>query len=249
MRLQDKVAIITGGGSGIGLAYCRRFLAEGAKVMVADIGEEQGTKAVDVLGGLGDIAFVRTDIADEASAQASIDATIERFGRVDILLNNAAIYGDYEPRNTSLAYLRQVFDVNVHGQWLMARAASPHMVKQRWGRIINIASIAALRHYAGIPAYQTSKAGVIGLTINMAGDLGEKRIRVNAIAPGQVWTPMTAARMSPERRAVRQKSGFIQDEGTAWDIGWAAVFLASDEAQYITAVCLPVDGGLTARAT
>ena len=122
MRLQDRVAIVTGGGSGIGTAYARRFVAEGAKVMIADIGEEQGqqggrrARAVD-----GDVEFVRTDIADPASAQAAVDATVERFGRVDILVNNAAIYGDYNGGDNSLEYLKQVFDVNLHGQWVMAR--------------------------------------------------------------------------------------------------------------------------------
>jgi NAD(P)-dependent dehydrogenase (short-subunit alcohol dehydrogenase family) len=113
------------------------------------------------------------------------------------------------------------------------------------GSVINIASIAALRHYYGIPAYQASKAGILGLTINLAGDLGEKRIRVNAICPGQVWTPMTAAHMSPARRAERERSGMIQEEGTAWDIGWAAVFLASDESRWVTAQVLVIDAGVT----
>ena len=106
MRLQDKVAIVTGGGSGIGTAYTRRFLAEGAKVMIADIGEEQGRKAAAELAQDGDVEFVRTDIADPASAQAAVDATVERFGRVDILMNNAAIYGDYNGGDTSLDKLR-----------------------------------------------------------------------------------------------------------------------------------------------
>src|SRR5688572_25241815 len=135
-RLQGKVAIITGGGSGIGLSYARRFLDEGAKVMVADIGEEQGRAAVAELGASGEIAYVHTDIADEASAAASVAATIERFGTVDILVNNAAIYGDYEGGNHSLDYLKRVFDENLHGQWLMARAVAPHLVAQRWGRIV-----------------------------------------------------------------------------------------------------------------
>ena len=122
MRLQDKVAIVTGGGSGIGTAYTRRFLAEGAKVMIADIGEEQGRRAAADLAGDGDVEFVRTDIADPASAQAAVDATVERFGRVDILVNNAAIYGDYNGGDNSLEYLKQVFDVNLHGQWVMAKS-------------------------------------------------------------------------------------------------------------------------------
>ena len=125
MRLQDKVAIVTGGGSGIGTAYTRRFLAEGAKVMIADIGEEQGTRTAAELAGDGDVAFVKTDIADPDSAQAAMDATLERFGTVDILVNNAAIYGDYVGSDHSLEYLKQVFDVNLHGQWVMAKVGRP----------------------------------------------------------------------------------------------------------------------------
>ena len=180
MRLRDRVAIITGGGSGIGTAYCRRFLAEGAKVMIADIGEAQAKRTAESLAPEGAIDWVRTDVADEASAAECVAATLARFGRVDILLNNAAIYGDYQPTDTSLAYLRRMFDVNVHGQWLMARAVAPHFVKQRSGRIINVASIAAYLHQLGAfgdpenfslgsYSYQHSKFSVIGLTRHMAG--------------------------------------------------------------------------------
>src|SRR6478609_6631975 len=133
MRLEDKVAIVTGGGSGIGTAYTRRFLAEGAKVMIADIGEEQGTRtATELAGDAGNkdrVAFVKADIADPASAQAAVDATLERFGSVDILVNNAAIYGDYVGSDHSLEYLKKVFDVNLHGQWVMAKVVSPHLGK------------------------------------------------------------------------------------------------------------------------
>ena len=183
MRLQDRVAIITGGGSGIGTAYARRFVAEGAKVMIADIGEEQGRKAAAELSADGDVEFVRTDIADPASAQAAVDATVGRFGRVDILVNNAAIYGDYNGGDNSLEYLKQVFDVNLHGQWVMAKSVAPLLVGQRWGRIVNVASIAAYLHQLSAMAdpdnfelsnyaYMQSKWGVLGLTRHMAGQLG-----------------------------------------------------------------------------
>ncbi|MDH3705202.1 MAG: SDR family oxidoreductase, partial [Acidimicrobiia bacterium] len=149
-RLADKVAVITGAGGGIGLAYARRFVAEGAKVMVADIGAEQGEAAVTELAQQGEVAFARTDIADEASVADCVAATIDRFGTVDILVNNAAIYADYDPGNNSLEYLRTMFDVNLHGQWLMARAVATHLVEQRWGRIINVASIAGYMHQLGM---------------------------------------------------------------------------------------------------
>src|ERR1043165_8174213 len=208
MRLQDKVAIVTGGGSGIGTAYTRRFLAEGAKVMIADIGEEQGTRPAAELAGEGDVAFVKTDIADPDSAQAAVDATLERFGTVDILINNAAIYGDYVGSDHSLEYLKKVFDVNLHGQWVMAKVVSPHLVQQRWGRIVNVASIAAYLHQLssvsdpdnfelGNYAYMQSKWGVLGLTRHMAGQLGQFNVTVNCIAPGLTNTAAYLHQLSP----------------------------------------------------
>jgi NAD(P)-dependent dehydrogenase (short-subunit alcohol dehydrogenase family) len=255
MRLEGKAAIITGGGSGIGLAYCRRFLAEGAKVMVADIGEEQGINAVAALSPLGEIDFVKTDIADEASAQAAIDATVARFGTVDILLNNAAIYGDYQPRNNSIGYLREVFDVNVHGQWLMARAASPHMVKQRWGRIINIASIAAYLHQisAGSPdpdtfelgayAYSQSKWGVLGLTRHMAGQLGQFNVTVNAIAPGLVNTAATEKQVPGDFQPLFATMSAMRRNTEPEHMVGPAVFFASADADLVNGQILVVDGG------
>ncbi|MEM9175264.1 MAG: SDR family NAD(P)-dependent oxidoreductase [Myxococcota bacterium] len=133
MRLEGKVAIVTGGGSGIGTAYCRRFLEEGARVMIADIVEKQAKDAAESLASGGEIDFVHTDIADEASARGAVEKTLERFGKVDILINNAAIYGDYDGANNSVDYLKRVYDVNVHGQLLMARAAAKPMAKQKSG--------------------------------------------------------------------------------------------------------------------
>jgi 3-oxoacyl-[acyl-carrier protein] reductase len=256
MRLQDKVAIITGGGSGIGLAYAQRFLAEGAKVMVADIGEEQGRAAVDELSGAGDIAFVRTDIADEASSAASVAATLERFGRVDILLNNAAIYGDYEGGNDSLDYLRRVFDVNLHGQWLMARAVAPHLVRQRWGRIINVASIAAYLHQIGgfrpgdpenfelgSFSYSQSKWGVLGLTRHMAGQLGQHNVTVNCIAPGLVSTSATEKQVPGEVQPVFATMSAMRRNTEPRHMTGAAVFFASEDADLVNGQVLVVDGG------
>ena len=178
--------------------------------------------------------------------QQMVAAAIERYGRLDILQNNVGIS---DPRQGIREVTEEAWDhvmsVNLKSMVFASQAAIPHLEAAGGGAIINTSSIAGLRHYRGIAAYQTSKAGVIGLTISMAGDLGEKRIRVNAIAPGQVWTPMAASHMSPQRRAERQRSGMIQDEGTAWDIGWAAVYLASDEARWVTAQVLVVDAGVT----
>ena len=151
-RLAGQVAVITGGGGGIGEAYCRRFVAEGAKVAVVDIGREQGTRVAQSLAD--DAIFVATDISDEASVDACRDAVLDAFGTVDVLVNNAALYGELDLSDNSVQYLRHVYDINVIGQWLMARAFAPTMVQKGRGRIINIGSIAgysAFRRFGPSP--------------------------------------------------------------------------------------------------
>jgi 3-oxoacyl-[acyl-carrier protein] reductase len=254
MRLQDRVAIVTGGGSGIGTEYTRRFLAEGAKVMIADIGEEQGTKAAEELAGDGEVAFVRTDIADPASAQAAVDATVERFGHVDILVNNAAIYGDYVGADNSLEYLKQVFDVNLHGQWLMARSVAPLMVEQRWGRIVNVASIAAYLHQLSSVAdpdnfelssyaYMQSKWGVLGLTRHMAGQLGQFNVTVNCIAPGLVNTAATEKQVPSDFQPMFATMSAMRRNTEPEHMVGVAVFFASSDADLVNGQVIVVDGG------
>jgi 3-oxoacyl-[acyl-carrier protein] reductase len=256
MRLKDRVAIVTGGGSGIGLAYCRRYLAEGAKVMIADIGEAQAKRAAETLAPHGAVDWVRTDVADEASTQECVDATLSRFGRVDVLLNNAAIYGDYDPLDTSLAYLKRMFDVNVHGQWLMARAVAPHMVRQRWGRIINVASIAAYLHQLGAfgggdpesfslgsYSYQHSKFSVIGLTRHMAGQLGQHNVTVNCIAPGLVLTEATRRQVPEAVQPMFAQMSAMRTNLEPEDMVGTAVFFASDDANRVNGQVIAVDGG------
>ncbi len=255
MRLQDKVAIVTGGGSGIGTAYTRRFLAEGAKVMIADIGEEQGTRTASELAGDGDVSFVKTDIADPDSAQAAVDATIERFGTVDILKNNAAIYADYVGSDHSLEYLKRVFDVNLHGQWLMAKVVAPHLVKQHWGRIVNVASIAAYLHQlsAGSPdadnfelsnyAYMQSKWGVLGLTLHMAGQLGQFNVTVNCIAPGLTMTEATDKQVPADFQPMFATMSAMRRNTEAEHMVGPAVFFASSDADMVNGQVLVVDGG------
>jgi 3-oxoacyl-[acyl-carrier protein] reductase len=254
MRLKDRVAIITGGGSGIGTAYCRRFLAEGAKVMIADIGEAQAKRTAEGLAQGGAIDWVRTDVADEASTQDCVAATLARFGRIDILLNNAAIYGDYQPQDMSLAYLRRMFDVNVHGQWLMARAVAPQLVRQRSGRIINVASIAAYLHQLGAfgdpenfalgsYSYQHSKFSVIGLTRHMAGQLGQYGVTVNCIAPGLVLTEATQRQVPEPIQPMFAQMSAMRTNLEAEDMVGTAVFFASDDARRVNGQLLCVDGG------
>jgi len=254
MRLQDRVAIITGGGSGIGFAYAKRFLAEGAKVVIADIGEEQGTKAAETLSSDGEVMFVRTDISDEASARAAVDATLDRFGHVDVLVNNAAIYADYEGSNHSLEYLKRVFDVNLHGQWVMAAAVAPHMVEQRWGRIINVASIAAYLHQLsavgsadhfelGNYAYAQSKWGVLGLTRHMAGQLGQFNVTVNCIAPGLVNTAATEKQVPKDFQPFFAQMSAMRRNTEPEHMVGVAVFFASSDADLVNGQVIVVDGG------
>jgi 3-oxoacyl-[acyl-carrier protein] reductase len=251
-RLDGRVAIITGAGQGIGLAYADRFLAEGAQVVVAELDEERGERAMKELAGKGDAVFVRTDIADEQSALDAVAATLEAFGKVDILINNAALYYDIDNQRNDYEYLQRVFAVNLHGAWLMARAAAPHMVEQRWGRIINQSSGAAYFYNMTPPSdfvevgaytYSQTKWGVIGLTKFLAGQLGQYNVTVNCIAPGVTMTeatrkivPESIIDLLPAMSAMKRK---LEPE----DLAGTAVFFASDDAALVTGQVLCVDGG------
>ena len=252
MRLKDKVAIITGAGQGIGKAYAARFLDEGAKVVVADYNKERGDSALADLKGRGEVVFVPTDISEPESAEACARATQEKFGTVDILVNNAALYYDIDNANNSPEYLKRVFDVNLHGAWLMARAVTPTMCAQRWGRIINQSSGAAYIYLTppeetfrelGAFTYSQTKWGIVGLTKFMASQLGQFNVTVNCIAPGVTMTEATkkivpedmigmVTFMSAMRRALEPE-----------DLTGAAVFFASDDANFVTGQVLCVDGG------
>jgi NAD(P)-dependent dehydrogenase (short-subunit alcohol dehydrogenase family) len=255
-RLEGKVAIITGAGQGIGLGYAERFLAEGAQVVVAELSEERGAAATAALEGRGEFAFVGTDIADPDSAQACVDTTVARFGTVDILVNNAALYHDIDNTDTSYEYLQKVVSVNQHGAWLMSRAAAPVMVAQQWGRIINQSSGAAYSYmfppmeFTGLGnfSYSITKWGIVGLTKFMAAQLGQYGVTVNCIAPGITMTEATK-KVVPEMflegmtgmTAMKQR---LEPE----DLAGAAVFFASDDARLCTGQTLVIDGGMAMPA-
>lgn len=253
MRLEGKVVIVTGAGQGIGLAYAERFRAEGAKVTVAEIDPERGAAAVKHLGGDDGVLLVRTDITDEASAAECVEQTVARFGTVDVLVNNAALYHDIDNSDSSYKYLKTVFDVNLHGQWVMSRAAAPVMVAKRWGRIINQASVAAYLYDAPARAefeevkafaYGQTKWGVVGLTKFLAGQLGQYNVTVNCIAPGVVNTAATQ-KVIPEKIQERLAKGSAMKRALEpEDLTGVAVFFASDDSRMVTGQVLCVDGGL-----
>ncbi len=248
MRLQDGTAFITGGSKGLGRAIAERFVEEGARVVIADIDQP----ALDAFMAETHVdktcvSPVVLDVSDFDAVKAAIDAAIANFGVLDILVNNAG----YSPKKNWLEYeiadWQRVLDINLSGEFYGARAVAEHMMERMSGRIINLSS-SAWRHGGvatggGLP-YTSSKAGVIGLTRALCKALGPYNITVNAIAPGPTPTPMTSSWLSDAEAALKEQIP-LKRLGTARDIANAALFLASDEASFITGACLDVNGGLT----
>ena len=250
-RLEGKVAIVTGAGSsgegiGNGKATAVLFAREGAKVLLVDAVQERAEETLIMIKEEGGEASVfQADVTSAEACRHMVGAAVERYGRVDILDNNVGISQRGSVVDVSEEDWDRVMTVNIKTMVLASKAAIPKMIEGGGGAIINIASIAGLRAHSSTP-YTTSKAGVIGLTISMAADHAGDNIRVNAIAPGLVYTPMVAPRATAELREHRKNSAPMKTEGTGWDIGYAAVYLASDEARWVTGVVLPVDAGLLA---
>ena len=253
-RLLGKVAIVTGAGSradgiGNGRATAIILARHGARVMLVDsVAEWAGQTAAMIAAESGTSETVEGDVSDDASCKAIVARTIAAWGRLDILVNNVGITG---PRGSALEVDPDAWDramrINVASMMLMAKHAIPEMVRSGGGSIINLTSVAGLQ--GGHPSllYPTSKGAVISLTRAMAAHHGREGIRVNCIAPGTVYTPMVASRgMTPEMRKARSERTLLGTEGTGWDIGYGALFLASDESRWITGITLPIDGGATA---
>ena len=251
-RLEGKVAIVTGAGSsaqgiGNGKATSVLFAREGARVLLVDAVPERAEETLAMIqkeGGEG--STFQASVTNAEDCRRMVEAAIDRYGRLDILDNNVGI----SRRGTVLEVSEEDWDyvmaVNVKSIVLASKYAIPKMIETAGGgAIINISSIAGLRAHSSTP-YTTSKAAVVGLTMSMAADHGRDNIRVNCIAPGLVYTPMVAPRMDAGLRERRKNASPLGTEGTAWDIAWAAVYLASDEARWVTGITITVDAGLTA---
>lgn len=252
MRLAGKVAIVTGGGSGIGRATALLFAQEGARVVVADYAPEGGQETVRMIQQRGGEAlFVESDVSNAEDMQRLVQTTVDTYGRIDILVNNAAVTIPASVVDATEEVWDKTMDIDLKGVFLLSKYAVPHMINGGGGSVINMASMCGLVASPNQAPYSAAKGGVVALTRQMAIDYARYNIRVNGIAPSEVRTPMFLGFINrapdPEKKVqelvARIPMGRVAEPE---EIARAALFLASDESSYITGVTLPVDGGLTA---
>jgi NAD(P)-dependent dehydrogenase (short-subunit alcohol dehydrogenase family) len=248
-KLSDRVAVITGAASGIGRGCAELFASEGATVVVADLQEEAGRELADAIGG----SFEPVDVTEAASVEQMIAHAAERHGRIDILMNNAGIDGEQaNTADSSLENWDRVIAINLNGVYYGMKYVLPRMIEQRGGVILNTASTVGLNAMGAIPAYSASKAGVIHLTKAVAIENAFHRIRVNAICPSVVYSPLLERFISNTPDPEGARRGFetlnpLPGMVTVDAVAKSALFLVSDDSEFITAVALPIDGGYTAR--
>ncbi len=245
MDFSGKVAVVTGGARGIGRAIAMRLAAGGAKVVVNyHSNQAAADEVVQNIGAAGGEAIaVQADVSQPAQAQALIDAAQKAFGRIDILVNNAGTTRDTLLMRMSEEDWDVVLDTNLKGTFNCIKAATRSMMRQRYGRIVNVTSVSGLAGNAGQANYAAAKAGLIGLTKTVAKELGSRNITCNAVAPGYVPTDLTAT-LPPELVGLAIQRTVVGRAGTPEDMAAAVAFLASDDASYITGQVLAVDGGL-----
>lgn len=244
MRLQDKVAIITGGANGIGKAATERFLEEGSKVVIADYDEVAGKQLESEYLNEGyDVLFCQVNVADKESVSQMVESVLSKYGKIDVLVNNAGITRDAMLVKMTEEAFDQVLSVNLKGVFNCTQAVVPHMVAQGSGKVINTSSVSGVYGNVGQTNYAATKAAVVGMTKTWAKELGRKGINVNAVAPGFTRTAMVE-KMPEKVLGYMESIVSLQRLGQPKDIANAYLFLASDESNYITGHVLHVDGGI-----
>jgi 3-oxoacyl-[acyl-carrier protein] reductase len=243
MRLENKVVIITGAGSGIGRETALLFAKEGAKVVVADVNEKAGEETVEQIRKNGDGFFIKLDVSNREQSKQMAKITLEKYGKIDILINNAGIVQDAFVSKMTEQQWDRVIDINLKGVFNCIQSVVEIMMNQGSGVIINTSSIVGLNGNVGQVNYAATKAGLIGMTKTLAKELGKKGIRVNAVAPGFIATPMTAAVPEKILEMMKEKTP-LRRLGEPRDIANAYLYLASDEASFVNGAVLCVDGGL-----
>jgi len=246
MRLEGKVAIVTGGGRGLGKAFCLKLAEEGAKIVVVDVIDTTGT-VKEIEERNGSAIGLKVDVSQEEDTQRMAGETVAKFGRIDVLVNNAAIFYGLERKSfqdISTEEWDRLMAVNVKGQWLCAKAVAPEMKKQGKGKIINVASNVAFTGHVGFLHYLTSKAAILGLTRGLAGELGEHGICVNSLCPGMAMTEARRLYTTDELALERaRKEQLIRRPQQPEDLVGIVAFLASDESDLMTGQTVVVDGG------
>ncbi|MGM9949808.1 MAG: 3-oxoacyl-ACP reductase FabG [Lysinibacillus sp.] len=244
MRLKDKVAVITGGAGGIGLAAVQKFVEEGAYVVIADYNEAAGRQAQENFASKErPVLFIQTDTADRSSVESLVHTAIEKYGRIDILVNNAGTTKDAMLVKMTEQQFDDVININLKGVFNCTQCVIPYMISQGSGKIINTSSVSGVYGNVGQTNYAASKAALIGMTKTWAKELGRKGIHVNAVAPGFTLTPMVQ-KMPEEVLEKMEAAVSLRRLGKPEDIANAYLFLASNESDYITGHVLHVDGGI-----
>ncbi|XP_028784906.1 secoisolariciresinol dehydrogenase-like [Neltuma alba] len=248
-RLQGKVAIITGGASGIGAATAKLFVQNGAKVIVADIKDSRGQSLCKALGTNDTVSYVHCDVTSDSDVKNAVDTAVSRYGKLDIMYNNAGILGDLDLtiQGCSNETFRRVFEVNVYGAFLGAKHAARVMIPAKAGIILFTASIASVVAGEAPHAYAASKHAVVGLMKNLSAELGPYGIRVNCISPGAVLTPFASNSMKMDSRLTEKMVGMVMSKGMVLmdpeEVGNAALFLSSDESKSVNGLNFVIEGG------